>query len=420
MLHRSSHRVAAPQERHFWWYSRLALTPEMLVSAGVLMFALYIFMDLVASVAYDGYSYRDQTISELSAIGAPTRTFWLVMSVAYQVLGFAFAFGVLAMAGHQRALRIVGWLLLASAVGGLLLKARCYGRPCSPSLSLGAPGTRLILRSERSRQPLNDTVPEGAFELERIARDRRCFVEEHRCAGSEVEARPAGFAHLDERDEGAVHGVGQLLGRRGAGGSGIDALRIEVVEAKRQVEAVVGAKAAVRVRWPAKFVVVRGAAGVGASLGEAKSGDAEHAVGDGLAEEFPRRGLRQVVAVTAGTLEREALGGDAGESGLVFDTLLGAEHGVELLARGAHEDVDVPSLPGPDFRELERADGVTVGIGAEGQSRAGGGERDLRIDKPGGGESGELRRCRGNAKQFGDRCARRRRDCRAESCSRPR
>ncbi len=48
-------------------------------------------------------------------------------------------------------------------------------------------------------------------------------------------------------------------------------------------------------------------------------------------------------------------------------------------------------------------DGVTVGIGAEGQSRAGGGERDLRIDKPGGGESGELRRCRGNAKQFGDR-----------------
>jgi hypothetical protein len=86
----------------------------------VAMFALYIFMDVVASLAYEGYSYKDQTISELSAIGAPTRTFWLVMSVFYQVLAFAFAIGVLAMAGDRRRLRIVGWLLLAAAFIGPL------------------------------------------------------------------------------------------------------------------------------------------------------------------------------------------------------------------------------------------------------------------------------------------------------------
>lgn len=84
------------------------------------MFVLYIALDVAASLAYDGYSYTDQTISELSAIGAPTRAFWLGASVLYQVLGFAFAFGVLRIAGERRQVRIVGWLLLASAVVGLL------------------------------------------------------------------------------------------------------------------------------------------------------------------------------------------------------------------------------------------------------------------------------------------------------------
>jgi hypothetical protein len=92
----------------------------VLVGAGILMFALYIFMDVAASLAYDGYSYRDQTISELSAIGAPTRPFWLAMSVFYQALAFAFALGVLGVAGSRRTVRIAGWLLLAAAISGLL------------------------------------------------------------------------------------------------------------------------------------------------------------------------------------------------------------------------------------------------------------------------------------------------------------
>ncbi|MGH2608480.1 MAG: DUF998 domain-containing protein [Tepidiformaceae bacterium] len=84
------------------------------------MFAVYVAMDIVASLAYEGYSYPDQTISELSAIGAPTRGFWLAGAAVYQVLAFAFAFGVLRTAGERRQVRIVGWLLLASAVVGLL------------------------------------------------------------------------------------------------------------------------------------------------------------------------------------------------------------------------------------------------------------------------------------------------------------
>lgn len=105
-----------------WWHGPdIAFVPaKLLVLGGVLMFVLYIFMDVAASLSYPGYSYTDQTISELSAIGAPTRTFWLVMSVGYQFLAFAFALGVLAVAGPRRNLRMVGVLLLAAAVVGLL------------------------------------------------------------------------------------------------------------------------------------------------------------------------------------------------------------------------------------------------------------------------------------------------------------
>jgi len=95
-------------------------TARRLVLAGAVMFVLYIAMDVTASILYDGYSYRDQTISELSAIGAPTRTFWLSVSVVYVALAVAFAVGVLAVAGERRALRIVGWLLLITAVTGVL------------------------------------------------------------------------------------------------------------------------------------------------------------------------------------------------------------------------------------------------------------------------------------------------------------
>lgn len=103
---------------HSWLTERVP--PRLLAFAGVLMFALYIAMDVAASLAYDGYSYADQTISELSAIGAPTRSFWLVMGAFYQVLSFAFAFGVLAIAGDRSKVRIVGWLLLAAAFTGPL------------------------------------------------------------------------------------------------------------------------------------------------------------------------------------------------------------------------------------------------------------------------------------------------------------
>ena len=100
--------------------SGVGIPAGLLVFSGILNFALYLVMDAVATRRYEGYSYRDHTISELSAIGSPTRRLWLLLSLPYQALAFAFAFGVLRAAGPRPRVRIVGRLLFALAAVGLL------------------------------------------------------------------------------------------------------------------------------------------------------------------------------------------------------------------------------------------------------------------------------------------------------------
>ncbi|MBX6342860.1 MAG: DUF998 domain-containing protein, partial [Thermomicrobiaceae bacterium] len=56
-----------------------ALT-RVLLACGIVGPVWWVAWDVVGSLRYPGYSYLDQTISELSAEGAPTRTFMLVLS----------------------------------------------------------------------------------------------------------------------------------------------------------------------------------------------------------------------------------------------------------------------------------------------------------------------------------------------------
>jgi hypothetical protein len=60
-----------------------------------------------------------QTISELSAIGAPTRALWMILCTPYSILIIAFAYGVLMSAGDNRKLRIAGKLMIAYGALGL-------------------------------------------------------------------------------------------------------------------------------------------------------------------------------------------------------------------------------------------------------------------------------------------------------------
>lgn len=96
------------------------LLVQSLLACGVAALVLYVLMDAVAALRYEGYSYRDQTISELSAIDAPTRSFWLPFAFAYEALVIALAAGVFAVAGNKRSLRVIAWAILIHAVLGLV------------------------------------------------------------------------------------------------------------------------------------------------------------------------------------------------------------------------------------------------------------------------------------------------------------
>jgi hypothetical protein len=91
-----------------------------LLICGAASTALYFGMDLVASLLYDDYSYKGQTISELSAIGAPTRSMWIPLGFVYAVLVIAGGLGIWASAGKKRTLRIVAALVTAVGVVGLV------------------------------------------------------------------------------------------------------------------------------------------------------------------------------------------------------------------------------------------------------------------------------------------------------------
>ena len=90
-----------------------------LLVCGILASFLYVAMSLFVGRLWEGYSSWSQTISELSAIGAPTRPLWVVLGAVYTVLMVAFGWGVVKSSSHNRALRVAGALLVIQGVFGL-------------------------------------------------------------------------------------------------------------------------------------------------------------------------------------------------------------------------------------------------------------------------------------------------------------
>lgn len=98
---------------------------RVLLVCGIVGSAWWVAMDAVGSLQYEGYSYVDQTISELSAEGAPTRLFMTVFSaIPYFVLMTAFGVGIWVTAGRSRAQRVTAALVVGEVLwgfaGGLL------------------------------------------------------------------------------------------------------------------------------------------------------------------------------------------------------------------------------------------------------------------------------------------------------------
>lgn len=91
---------------------------KALLLCGAISSALYVAINVYVAAQAEGYSSFSQTVSELSAIDAPTRPLWVPLVTVYGVLVMAFGYGVWWSGRHVRALRIAGALLIAySALG---------------------------------------------------------------------------------------------------------------------------------------------------------------------------------------------------------------------------------------------------------------------------------------------------------------
>lgn len=92
---------------------------KVLLLCGVFSSVLYLALNIVCPILYTGYSWTSQTVSELSAIGAPTRPLWFSGALIYSFLVAMFSWGILNVSRGNRSLRVVGFVLLADAIIGL-------------------------------------------------------------------------------------------------------------------------------------------------------------------------------------------------------------------------------------------------------------------------------------------------------------
>ena len=90
-----------------------------LLLCGIFSSLIYAGMNILCGMRYDGYSFTSQTVSELSAIDAPTRPLWVSLAIVYSMFIIAFGWGIWQSGVLYRRFRIVGALLIGNAVIGL-------------------------------------------------------------------------------------------------------------------------------------------------------------------------------------------------------------------------------------------------------------------------------------------------------------
>src|SRR6185295_18648956 len=89
---------------------------KSLLICGILSSLLYVLMNIFVPLLFEGYNIPSQTVSELSAIDAPTRTLWVFLAIVYILLFGAFGWGVWKSANGNRSLRTVATLIMVYVI----------------------------------------------------------------------------------------------------------------------------------------------------------------------------------------------------------------------------------------------------------------------------------------------------------------
>ena len=92
---------------------------EVLLICGIIASLLYGAIDILGGMVWHGYSFASQAISELTAIGAPTRQLLAPLYPIYSLLMIVFGSGVSILAGQRRTLRFIGVLQVIIGFVGL-------------------------------------------------------------------------------------------------------------------------------------------------------------------------------------------------------------------------------------------------------------------------------------------------------------
>lgn len=81
---------------------------------------LYIATDIITGLIYPGYSFFEHTVSELSAIGTPTRPYWIIMTFIINPLLIIFGLSIFKISPNHHARRLTSILLIIWGILGLL------------------------------------------------------------------------------------------------------------------------------------------------------------------------------------------------------------------------------------------------------------------------------------------------------------
>lgn len=93
---------------------------KLLLASGLGAAFVYVVTDIIAAAAYPGYSFADQAVSELFAIGAPTSHFVVPLFSLSSALLLAFAAGIVCSV-QSRPLKLMALMFAGSGIVGLAL-----------------------------------------------------------------------------------------------------------------------------------------------------------------------------------------------------------------------------------------------------------------------------------------------------------
>jgi hypothetical protein len=92
---------------------------KALLGCGIVSSLVYVAANVIGARRWRGYSSTSQTVSELSAIGAPSRPMVVPLLSTHGALVIPFGAGVWESAGRKRALRVTGALLVGLGASDL-------------------------------------------------------------------------------------------------------------------------------------------------------------------------------------------------------------------------------------------------------------------------------------------------------------